>query len=654
MNNIAFIAPYANLAALARDICQKKHPNVQVFDGLLEDGLICAQNLVAEGCPVIVSRGGTANLLQKNLNIPIVEIRVTGYDILRTFSEFLGQNKTIGVVGYHNVIDGCRSISQMLKLNTVELLTLNPNENPDWSAQATLLHKQLSHTPVDVLIGDTLVISKLSLNVPEVRLILSGAEAISEAIEEALRIAKVQADEKKSAEQLRAILNFIHDGVLAIDDSGNITAMNPRAETIFKLQATHVIGKPIDQFIPNTKMLSILHSGQAELDQLQNTPSGMIVTNRIPIKVNGEVQGAVATLQETNRIQKTEQKIRKKLYSKGLFTRYSFSDIMAWDTEMKRIITQASRYAKTDGTILIQAESGCGKELFAQSIHQASPRHNSPFVAINCSALPTQLLESELFGYIDGAFTGARKEGKPGLIELAHGGTLFLDEIGDMELSLQARLLRVLEERQVMRLGSDTWIPIDIRIIAATHVALKKKAFDGLFRMDLFYRLNVLTVSIPPLRQRIADIYPLANYFLDQFSQKHHHTPIELPPQAQAELNHYPWPGNVRELKNTMERLILTYEEKENIIDVLLGFLEDQNIDSYPTSPFFPQNDFTLPLAPIPHCPTPHPISTSNPLSMKDMKRQLAIETLQACGGNKSKAAKQLDITRYTLDRLLQ
>ncbi|MEL7632080.1 MULTISPECIES: sigma 54-interacting transcriptional regulator [Sporomusa] len=643
MNRIAFIAPYTNLATLAREICAETYPDVKVFEGLLDEGLDCAQQVAVEGCQVIISRGGTASLIQENLNLPVVEVKVTGYDILHTISDLIGKNKTIGVIGYHNVVRDCRAISQMLQIKSLELLTLNSTENPDWQAAQARLHKKLLQTPVDILVGDTLVISKLNLNVPEVRLIVSGAESIYEAIEEARRIAQVQTEEKKSAEQLRTILHFIHDGVVAIDDSGNITVMNPAAETIFNSNAAQAIGKPITRFIANSKLPDILISGKAELDQLQSTPSGMIVTSKIPIKVNGKVEGAVATFQETGRIQKTEQKIRLTLHAKGLFAKYSFSDIMAWDHEMKRTIDKAMRYALTDGTVLIQAESGCGKELFAQSIHQESSRSSGPFVAVNCSALPPQLLESELFGYVAGAFTGARKEGKPGLVELAHGGTLFLDEIGDMELGLQARLLRVLGERQVMRLGSDNWMPVDIRVIAATHVPLKQKAFEGLFRMDLFYRLNVLTIAIPPLRQRVADIYPLANYFLSLFAEKYGRSAIELPPEAHDALIRYPWPGNVRELRNTMERLVLTYEETGNTMDILLDSLKELDTDSV-----------RLPAAKTLAAPAAIAGHSLAAVSMKAMKHQLAVDTLKACGGNKSKAAKQLGVTRYTLDRLLK
>lgn len=645
-DKIAFVAPYPDIAALARGICKDRYPDIKVFEGLLEEGLLCARRALDEGCRVIISRGGTANIIKQHVTSPVVEVQVTGYDILRTFSEFIELKPRMGVVGYRNVVEGCQIVSRMLKLPLQELLTLNSTESPRWDDVQQFLQQQLAKTPVDVLIGDTVIVSKLRLNVPQVRLILSGAEAVSDAIEQALRILRVQVEEKKAAEQLHAILDFIHDGVLAVDNVGNIQVFNLGAEKIFHLNPADLIGKNIKQFIPNSRMPDILRTGVAEIEQLHPTSSGMIVTNRVPIKVDGEIKGAVATFQEAGKIQKTERKIRKTLYSKGLYARYSFSDILAWDLEMRRVIERAKRYANTDGTVLIQAESGCGKELFAQSIHQASTRRDGPFVAVNCSALPSQLLESELFGYVEGAFTGARKEGKAGLVELAHGGTLFLDEIGDMELSLQARLLRVLEERQVMRLGADNWIPVDIRIIAATNMLLKRRAFEGQFRTDLFFRLNILSLVIPPLRQRQKDVFPLANYFLSFFAEKYGHHIIKLPDEAKQVLDGYSWPGNVRELRNTMERMSLVYEENENILDILNDFLRVENsFDLY-----HPKGGIDLQPS-----PNRHELEKSIwNVSMKEMKHQLAMETLNACGGNKTKAAKQLGITRYTLDRILK
>jgi PAS domain S-box-containing protein len=648
LGKIAFIAPYHDLALLAREICEDKYPDVMVCDGLLEEGLACARKLVEHGFQAIVSRGGTANLIRNNLTVPVIEVRVTAYDILRTINEFINDSRIIGVVGYRNVVEGCRSVSQLLNIKFTELLTLDRNESPDWTEIQKRLSVQIKAAPIDVLIGDTLVISKLRLDVPQIKLIHSGSESVAEAIDEALRISELQTEEKKAAEQLRAIMNFIHDGVIAINHSGNITVFNPQAENIFKLTAAQAIGESIRNLIPDTKMLEVLSKGKPEIEQLQNTPSGMVVTNRVPIVVNGEVNGVVATFQEVGQVQSTEKKIRNKLFSKGFYARYSFDDIMAWDQEMLRSKKMASRYAATDGTVLIQAESGCGKELFAQSIHKESRRSSGPFVAVNCSALPTQLLESELFGYVEGAFTGARKEGKPGLVELAHEGTLFLDEIGDMELGLQARLLRVLEERQVMRLGASNWIPVDIRVIAATNMPLKKRVIEGHFRADLFHRLNVLSLEIQPLWRRENDILPLADYFLRLSSGKHGNAKIELTMDAQHLLTNYPWPGNVRELRNTMERLSLLYEEDGNIMALLSEFLsgdEDyfdmRKQQQYPTS--------------VHNSASVQSLSVSNiNLNMNQMKRQLAIDALAACEGNKTKAAKQLCITRHTLDRLLR
>lgn len=650
MEKIAFIAPFPDIAALARKICKKDHPDVAVFDGLLEDGVACARTASANGFQIIISRGGTANLIRNSIALPVVDVKVTGYDILRIFNEFIGTTVTIGLIGYQNVVEGCKSVGQILKLPVRELLSLKNDEHCQWDDLQKVLQAEIDKNPVDVLIGDTLVVTKLRLDVPQTKLILSGAEAVTEAIEEARRIAKVQMEEKKSAEQFRAILNFIHDGVMAVDNAGNVQVFNFSAEKLFKLKAADVIGRNINQVLPGTRMPDILRTGSAETEQLQHTPSGVIVTNRIPVKVGERITGAVATFQEVGKLQKTEQKIRKTLHAKGLYAKYSFTDILSRDREMCRIIDRAKRYAATEGTVLIEAESGCGKELFAQSIHQASDRRNKPFVAVNCSALPTQLLESELFGYVEGAFTGARKEGKAGLVELAHGGTLFLDEIGDMELSLQARLLRVLEERQVMRLGSDNWFPVDIRIVAATNVPLKKKIVEGHFRLDLFFRLNVLNLIIPPLRQRRTDICPLANHFLSLFAKKYNRHGIELTDEAQDLITAYSWPGNVRELRNIMERTMLVYEKGENIVATLSEFLQngtDQN-DTYNL------NDVVSNSTSDNRTLWTESVNPAPALSMKAMKQQLAVDSLHACNGNKTMAAQRLGITRCTLDRLLK
>jgi transcriptional regulator with PAS, ATPase and Fis domain len=279
----------------------------------------------------------------------------------------------------------------------------------------------------------------------------------------------------------------------------------------------------------------------------------------VPVIVKGETGGALAIVNTIDAKEKSQQRLRSQLLGKGHRSRYTFEDILTRNPELAEIKNLARMKAKSDASVLIIGETGTGKELFAHAIHSSSRRKGWQLVTINCAALPESLLESELFGYEEGAFTGARKGGKPGLFELAHKGTIFLDEIGEMNLNLQARLLRVLESREVMRIGGDSIINVDIRIIAATNKELWKLVQEGTFRKDLYYRLNVLPIEIPPLRERTEDIL----FILEQMLQKMG-IRLTFVEEAAEMLVAYPWHGNVRELKNLAE--YLAYLEK-NVIE---------------------------------------------------------------------------------------
>ncbi|OAA84965.1 sigma-54 interaction domain-containing protein [Clostridium ljungdahlii] len=267
------------------------------------------------------------------------------------------------------------------------------------------------------------------------------------------------------------------------------------------------------------------------------------------------------------------KKLTVKYTNKGLIARYDFNSIKTNSSSIKECIKLSNKVAKSDLTVLITGESGTGKELFAQSIHNASLRKNWPFVAINCAAVPESLLESELFGYESGAFTGARKEGKVGLFEQANMGTIFLDEIGDMPLTLQARLLRVLQERQVMRIGSDRLINVDIRVIAATNKNLLQMVEEGQFREDLFYRINVLPINIPPVRERKEDIISLIKYFMGRKKT------IRLSDEVMEIFMNYSWPGNIREIQNVASYIKIMNDDNEVNIGDLPYYLVDYNIN---------------------------------------------------------------------------
>jgi transcriptional regulator with PAS, ATPase and Fis domain len=351
-------------------------------------------------------------------------------------------------------------------------------------------------------------------------------------------------------------MDFIHDGIIAVNEKGSISIFNKTAEKIFN-KTGKFIGKHISNIIDATGLPEVLKTGKAHLGELQQVGKIVIATNRVPIIVDGHIKGAVATFQDVTQIQRMERKIRRELHQKGLIAKYNFDDITYKSKIMKDTIGKAQKYARLDATtVLILGETGTGKELFAHSIHNNSPRAKGPFVAINCAALPESLLESELFGYAEGAFTGARKGGKVGLFEMAHRGTIFLDEIGEMPLNLQSRLLRVIQEKEVMKVGDDRVIPVDVRIIASTNRDLVKNIESGKFRKDLFYRLNVLTLKIPPLRERKEDIITLVEIFIAEFSEKTEKAIKGLTEEAYKFLLELDYPGNVRELKGIIERAV--------------------------------------------------------------------------------------------------
>jgi transcriptional regulator with PAS, ATPase and Fis domain len=284
----------------------------------------------------------------------------------------------------------------------------------------------------------------------------------------------------------------------------------------------------------------------------------MIVTNRVPIVVGGRPVGVVCTFNEADRIRRAEQNLRGSLKAKGFRARYRLDDLVTRDGALLALKELAAIYAATDATVLLEGESGTGKELFAQGIHTTGSRAKGPFVPVNCAAIPESLLESELFGYEEGAFTGAKRQGKSGFFEMAHKGTLFLDEVGELPLAIQARLLRVLQEREIIRVGGARVIPVDVRIICATNRNLAGWMESGNFRPDLYYRLNVLPLRIPALRERKDDIPLLAEIFLKA------NLPTEFPfpgegafGEIASALRVHDWPGNVRELRNAMERLAI-------------------------------------------------------------------------------------------------
>lgn len=357
-----------------------------------------------------------------------------------------------------------------------------------------------------------------------------------------------------SEEMLYQIINVINDGLLFINKDHrpvfvntaflNILGLNPKYEHSPDLlnYLPREIREPITKNKPMPDEVFIKRNSE-------KNSKDFILTIK-PFRLYQDIYGSFIILKEANNISNLENKIRKGLTQKLYTAKYTFDDIKGESPEIKQVIDKAKKMAMTDFPVLIMGETGTGKELFAQSIHNYSKRRNKPFVAINCAALSSALLESELFGYEGGSFTGAKKEGKAGLFEYAHTGTIFLDEIGDMPQDLQSKLLRVLQEKEIRRVGSNSTIPVDVRIIAATNKSLEEMIESNTFRMDLFYRISMFTLHIPSLFERKGDILCLANYFIASVSKEQ-----EISRELKIKLSNMRWKGNVRELKNCIEYL---------------------------------------------------------------------------------------------------
>lgn len=371
-------------------------------------------------------------------------------------------------------------------------------------------------------------------------------------------VARVNKEMKK---RMEIVFQNVDDAIIGVDSLGRIEIINPVSERLFGV-TTNLVGLAVERIIPGLDFRRCLEKGETinnEMCRIGN--QYYLVTANSVESQEGINSGAVITTKLVSKVQELENKVRRELKSKGNIARYTFNQIIGDSVALQKAVTLAKRFAKTDLTVLLEGESGVGKELFAQSMHNASERFSSPFVALNFAALPENLAESELFGYEEGAFTGASKGGKPGLFEEAHTGTIFLDEIGDASLELQARLLRVLEEKEVRRIGGRNITPVNVRVIAATNKDIASLVKNGRFRADLFFRLCVLPIHIPSLRDREDDLFLL----IQNFSHNMYQRSLTLSPILENLLTSYKWPGNVREVQNVVS-YICNLVDAESIV----------------------------------------------------------------------------------------
>lgn len=562
------IATYSEMAKKFLKIAREIDIKAEAIDASFDEAVECAKER-AEDIDIILSRGGTAQCIKEAVDIPVVFISITPFDVIQAIEKLDSSVQEIALFHFKEKIKNIQDIREMYNITIHEYTFINKKDIYEGIQDA----KQKGIT--NIIGGEVAVRYAHSLGIRGI-VISAGEYGVYHAVNEAIQILQEKQKENAKAARLSAAFGAIAEGVIVTDQERQIVIVNSAAEKIFGAQ--NKVGQKAANQITDRKYEDVLSKKENSAHYFMKIGKNMLAVYHYPIYEKKDFIGIVSTYENVTKIQKLESQIRNEMHMKGFSAKYTFDDIVTNDPGMIELKKVAKLFAQTDSSILIEGESGTGKELVAQSLHNASNRAVGPFVAINCAAIPESLLESELFGYASGAFTGAKKEGKPGMFELAHNGTIFLDEIGELSLILQTRLLRVLQEKEVMRIGGNKIIPIDVRVISATNKNLSRKVRENSFRGDLYYRLNVFSLKLPSLRMRKSDIPYLANVFLNAHQVK---IEEETWHQYAVWMQEYNWPGNIRELQNIVER-IAVLSNSDTDIDARDFIPLSKNEDSIP------------------------------------------------------------------------
>ncbi|MDU9390201.1 sigma 54-interacting transcriptional regulator [Pseudomonas sp. zfem002] len=609
--------------------------HIEVLDTSVTEALQTARELEQLGAvDVFICAGATGAYLRKHLTRPVLTMHIGEGDLLRALGQAREHSSHVALLSYNRVNHDLQAMSALftVQIHQAAYTTLE---------EARQAVEQAARLGCRSLIGSSTVV-ELAEQEGLYGVLSLSEDTVRKALDEALGILDSQRIEVAKRRHLNAVLQHIPTGVAAIDTQGLVQSLNPALAQLLDLPLNAALGRPLQQLCPELDPQQALRDGGGEENRVIRLGSHAVVSNLLPTLENGERTGLVLTCQDITAVQRADQRIRSTRRPGAFTARYQLEQLVGDSRANREMLQLAKRFAASHSTILITGESGTGKELLAQGIHNESPRRQGPFVAINCAAFPESLLESELFGYEEGAFSGSRKGGKPGLFETAHRGTLFLDEIGDMPVSLQTRLLRVLQEREVLRLGGTEPIAIDVRIIAATHQDLRSALEEGEFRNDLYYRLNILRLRTTPLRERPEDIASIARGIGQRLLvQGQPPRAAEIPGALLPYLTRYAWPGNVRELENVIERAMLSARE----------LLNAHGLDEHYLARVLPELCEDRP-APATRKKTPR--ETDLHTIGKAAQLRHVQETLDSCQGNLDEAARRLGISRTTLWRRLR
>lgn len=638
---IIMTSPYPQMTNKIKTISEQLGIPVKIVEATMSDAAEKVKKEIENNpsIEVIISRSGTyEEISRKNIKKPLIHADNSDFELLEAFWNAKKIGNEIAFLAYQDL----RYPYKIEKLNEIMGFKIHLYPYRTWNELEEQIEKAYNNN-IDVIVGGgTRAMALISEKGMRGMHITTSSRTITRIILRANEVAEYRMESREKVELLNSIMNISDESIIVTNKLGNIIYFNHIAEKILNIQAEQIIGLKNEEVLSIDSLYRILNSSSKQILKIAGWD---YVVESLTIENDSNSIGKIFTLKEVNKIQQLETVIRKEIYQKGLIAKYSLDDIIHSDSKMKKVILQAKKYAETESTILITGESGTGKELFAQGIHKKSLRKDGPFVAINCASISDSLLESELFGYEEGAFTGAKKGGKAGVFEIAHGGTIFLDEIGDISPKIQAILLRVLQEKEIMRVGGDRVLPINVRVIAATNQPLWDKVQNGSFRKDLYFRLNVLRLQLPPLRERREDILILANHLLKNhnitFSQWGH-----FPQKLQEFFLEYDWPGNIRQLENVVERLALDMNTFRTPRDLIEEIMTENNV----TEPI--NIDQINEIKQI-NTDNKNQISISSG-TMEEMEKQIIEHLLNVHGNNRGLIAKKLGVSRTTLWKKLK
>ncbi len=534
--------------SIAREVSKEfdQQADFEFITAALDDSISVIKKHEQGGLDIIIAGPGNSQVLRNHLNIPIIPFFATTRTLINAIREAKTISEDIAIILSDNEDYDLAFFAELLDV------TLHPYYCRT-AADYKRICQQIKEESIRVVIGGSFAVDTArSLGIQGV-FSFEKKDILREAIKKALELIEFDILQAEKITQMNILLQQSNEGFFILDSNNRISYLNRVVEKKLKIAWGAAIGREFHQFFKDIPVNHYLAKRPREL--IVTYRDQKVVLNFHPVMVKSHSKGMVVSARLVQEIEETEKRIRQKIHTKGFEAKYDFDDLIGVDPDFLTSVEKSKAYANSSSPILIFGETGTGKEMFAQSIHNFSSRNQSPFVAINCAVLPKELIESELFGYEKGAFSGARSQGKKGLVEHAHRGTLFLDEICSLSYETQAKLLRLLQEKEFIRVGGEKVIPVDVRIISATNLDLVEAIKNGDFRRDLYFRLNTLSLKLPPLRERKQDLLPLFLFFLSQLRPDI----IEFlgenkKAMLEQELKGFSFSGNIRQLQNLVER----------------------------------------------------------------------------------------------------